>query len=176
MILFRSAHPDFPFLWESNEQPAARWHAEGEGPAHYFATTADGAWAELLRQEEIVDPDDLKGIAERAMWVVTLDSTELDLDEPDLTEDVLTGGRETHSACQREASRLRKRGSKGLQAPSAALRPGGAVRYSVNGGLQLETVDSHVIVLFGSRPDLKGQLASIGGRPHPRILEYVRHL
>lgn len=176
MILFRTAHPAYPFLQESNDQPAARWHAEGHGPAHYFATTADGAWAELLRQEEIVDPEDLKGIAKRAMWVVTLETPTLGLDEPDLAEAVLTGDRATYGACQREAQRLRNRGSRGLRAPSAALVPGGAVRYSVNGGQQLEAIDSHVVVLFGSRPDLTAQLASIGGRPRARLLEYVRHL
>ena len=52
MIVFRQADPRYPFLWSDVSQPAARWHAVGEGPAHYFADTPDGAWAELLRHEE----------------------------------------------------------------------------------------------------------------------------
>ena len=53
MILFRHADPRFPFLWETADQPGARWHGDREGPAHYFADTPDGAWAEFLRLEEI---------------------------------------------------------------------------------------------------------------------------
>ena len=58
MIGFRHADPRYPFLWEGAGQPAARWHAAGDGPAHYFCDTPDGAWAEFLRHEEISDPDD----------------------------------------------------------------------------------------------------------------------
>ena len=71
MIVFRHTDPRFPFLQEAAGQPAARWHAPGEGPVHYFADTADGAWAEFLRHEEITDPADLAGIA-RAIWSIDL--------------------------------------------------------------------------------------------------------
>ncbi|MBX3142714.1 MAG: RES family NAD+ phosphorylase [Trueperaceae bacterium] len=176
MMLFRHTHPNFPFLWEDSAQPAARWHAAGEGLVHYFATTADGAWAELLRHEEIVEPEDLEGIARRAMWVVTVDVPESGLDEPVLPADVLTGDTATHVACQREARRLREGGSVGLRAPSAALRPGGAVRLTFDGGQRFERLGSEVVVLFGSHPSLTAQLVSIGGRPDARLLEFVRRL
>ena len=52
MIVFRQADPRYPFLWESPDQPAGRWHGPGEGPAHYFSDTPVGAWAELLRHED----------------------------------------------------------------------------------------------------------------------------
>src|SRR5262245_40501368 len=55
MILFRQVDARFPFLWEDARQPAGRWHAAGDGPAHYFADTPDGAWAEFLRHEEITE-------------------------------------------------------------------------------------------------------------------------
>jgi hypothetical protein len=71
MIGFRQADPRYPFLWSDPSQPAARWHADGEGPAHYFADTPDGAWAELLRHEEIHDPADVVTIR-RALWAVEL--------------------------------------------------------------------------------------------------------
>ncbi len=71
MIGFRHADPRYPFLWEGADQPAARWHATGDGPAHYFSDTPDGAWAELLRHEEISDPDDLATIR-RTLWAVDL--------------------------------------------------------------------------------------------------------
>ena len=53
MIVYRHADPRFPFLWEGNDQPPARWHGQGEGPVQYFADTPDGAWAEFLRHEGI---------------------------------------------------------------------------------------------------------------------------
>ncbi len=175
MILFRLAHAAYPFLWESPDQPAARWHSDGEGPVHYFSTTADGAWAELLRHEEIMDEDDLAGLQGGAMWVVELDER-LALAEPTLERAALTGGMSTYAACQAEARRLREGGSAGLLAPSAAIRPGGAVRYRVDGGLHAEPLDSKVVVLFGPQAGLRGELAAVGGRPHPRILEHVRPL
>ena len=107
MIGFRHADPRYPFLWEGAGQPAARWHAAGDGPAHYFCDTPDGAWAEFLRHEEISDPDDLTTIR-RALWAVDLGDPSLE--SPRLSREVLTGGRESYSACQAEASRLRSRG------------------------------------------------------------------
>ena len=62
VIAFRHTDPRYPFLWECGSQPAGRWHAQGEGPAHYFNDTPDGAWAEFLRHEEITEPEDLSGI------------------------------------------------------------------------------------------------------------------
>ena len=71
MIGYRHADARYPFLWEGFNQPAARWHAFSEGPAHYFADSPDGAWAEFLRHEEITDPADLATIR-RALWVADL--------------------------------------------------------------------------------------------------------
>lgn len=174
MILYRLTHPAYSFLWESDEQPPARWHDVGEGPVHYFATTPEGAWAELLRHEEITSPEDLEGLTEQAMWVVHVD--DVHLDAPNLEEGVLTGGMRTYAECRAEAKRLRNAGSQGMITTSAALEPGGAVLYRVNGSLELEPIDSQVVILFGHRPGVTGQLASLGGRPHPRILQHVRRL
>ena len=69
MILFRQCDRRFPFLWEAANQPAARWHADGEGPAQYLADTPSGAWAEFLRHEGITNEADLAGV-ERALWAV----------------------------------------------------------------------------------------------------------
>ena len=154
MIGFRHADPRFPFLWEDTDQPAARWHATGEGPAHYFCDTPDGAWAEFLRHEEISDPEDLLTIR-RTLWAVDLG------DEPsrsvNLPMETLTGGLETYATCQEEARRLRQKGTPRLVAPSAALLPGGAQGWRVDGGLQPGPLrDGQVIVLFGRCPDVVG--------------------
>lgn len=174
MILFRLAHPAYPFIWESPSQPAARWHAEQEGPVHYFATTPEGAWAEIIRHEEITEPEDLSGLREMAMWVVRLD--EPVLDESALQLDVLTGGLSTYPICQEEARNLRERGSRGMLVPSAALLPGGAFTYAVDDGPQALPVPSYVVVLFGPAPHVIGQLASVGGHPRVGLLEHVRPL
>lgn len=73
MILFRHADPRLPFLWERAEQAPARWHGEGEGPVQYLADTAYGAWAELVRHEEIEEPEDLQHLR-RAIWAVEVES------------------------------------------------------------------------------------------------------
>ena len=75
MIVFRHADPRLPFLWEDARQPPGRWHGGGEGPAHYFSDTPDGAWAELLRHEEIRDPADLATLR-RAIWAVEIPDEE----------------------------------------------------------------------------------------------------
>ena len=174
MIGFRHVDPRYPFLWEGAEQPAARWHAAGDGPAHYFSDTPDGAWAEFLRHEEISDPDDLATIR-RALWAVDLGDPPLA--SPDLPREVLTGGYTSHPACQAEAGRLRRMGARGLEAPAAALLPGGARGWRVDGGLQPgESRDGSVFVLFGRRPNLVGWRATAAGRPGEELLAAVRPL
>jgi hypothetical protein len=173
MIGFRHTDPRFPFLWEDTSQPAARWHAEGEGPVHYFCDTPDGAWAEFLRHEEITDPEDLPTIR-RTVWAVELG------DEPSqsvaLPLTTVTGGLETYGACQDEARRLRQQGTASILAPSAALRSGSAHGWRVDGGLQPGAPrDGRVLVLFGRRPDLTGWPAARAGHPGEELLARVRH-
>src|ERR1043166_9474725 len=69
MIVYRHADPRFPFLWETSDQPQARWHGRGEGPVQYFADTPDGAWAEFLRHEGINQEAELVHIR-RVLWAI----------------------------------------------------------------------------------------------------------
>ncbi len=173
MIVFRHADRRFPFLWEGPDQPAARWHGEGDGPVQYFADTPDGAWAELLRHEEIVTSEDVATIR-RALWAVELPAPPEPT--PGLPVAVLTGGPDTYGACREEARRLRAEGAVGLVAPSAALLDGAAHGWRVDGGVQPGAPrDGRVIVLFGPRPDFVGWPASIEGRPSEDLLPRVRH-
>lgn len=173
MIGFRHTDPRFSFLWEDADQPPGRWHGTGEGPAHYFCDTPDGAWAEFLRHEEITDTEDLLTIR-RTLWAV-----ELGDDPPQhvtLPTATVTGGTETYTSCQKEARRLRQRGASRLVAPSAALLPGGAQGWRVDGGLQPGPLrDGQVIILFGRRPDLIGWPAAREGHPGEELLPRVRH-
>jgi hypothetical protein len=173
MIGYRHVDSRFPFLWEDSSQPPARWHGEGEGPAHYFAETPDAAWAEFLRHEEIRDVEDLLTIA-RALWAVELAEESLAL--PDLPEHLLIGGRGTYRPCQAEARRLRIEGADGLRTPCAALLPGTPSGWRVDGGLHPGPArDEGVVVLFGRRPDLVGWAACGEGRPRDDLLARVRH-
>jgi hypothetical protein len=174
MIVFRQADPRYPFLWSDVSQPAARWHADGEGPAHYFADTPDGAWAELLRHEEITDPADAATV-QRALWAVEIE------DEPfkevSLPASALTGGRDTYRKCQDHARRLRSRGARRLAAPSAALLPGGAAGREMAGGTERATRprDGRVLVVFGAPDGIVGWKAVERAAPPPDVLPRVRH-
>src|ERR1035441_4242184 len=150
MIVFRHADSRFPFLWESAGQPPARWHGPGEGPVQYFADTPDGAWAEFLRHEGITEESDLVNVR-RALWAIEVPD-ELPTDTPRLAPSVLTGGPATYEECQKEARRLRTKGTQALRAPSAALLPGGARGWKVDGGLEPAAErDGTVLAVFGPR-------------------------
>jgi len=175
MIVYRHADPRFPFLWEGASQPAARWHGAGDGPVQYFADTPDGAWAEFLRHEGITDESELVNVR-RALWAVELPD-DLNVAAPRLAEAVLTGGLNTYPECQREARRLRDSGAAALRAPSAALLPGSAGGWNVDGGLQPAAErDGTVLAAFGSSPDFVGWVAAFAARPRSDLLARVRSL
>jgi hypothetical protein len=138
-----------------------------------FADTPEGAWAELLRHEEITDPRDVAEIR-RSLWAVEVG--DLPAARPRLPRPTMTGGPRSYPACRREASRLRKRGDRGFTVPSAALVPGGAHGWRVAGGLHPgPRRDGRVLVLFGARPDVVGWEAVYEGRPSDELLSRVRH-
>ena len=174
MILFRQVDGRYPFLWDDDRQPAGRWHADGEGPAHYFADTPDGAWAEFLRHEEITDVQDLATIR-RQMWAV--DVGEPTMERVDLPKSVLSGGPDTYARCQRHAAALRRSGATCLVAPTAALVDGGARGVRLRLGRQDADVsrDGQVIVLFGPADAVVGWSAAVDARPAADLLPRVHH-
>ena len=173
MIAFRQVDARYAFLWESADQPAGRWHGEGEGPAHYFADTPDGAWAEFLRHEEITDAADLATVR-RQLWAVDIgDETATIVRLPAAT---LTGSPDTYARCQREARRLRASGARRIMAPSAALARGAANGYVVDQGVRpAGPRDGLVVVVFGPPSGLTGWIAADDGRPGADLLPHVRH-
>lgn len=175
MIWYRHADPRFPFLWESAEQPEARWHTAGEGPVQYLADTPDGAWAEFLRHEEITTAEDVENI-QRALWAVEVpDEVRA---RPRLARGVLTGDAGSYGACRAESRRLRAdESAEAWEAPSAALLDDGAGGWRVDGGLREgQAREGRVLVLFGRRPGLIGWAAAASGRPRTDLLERVRRL
>jgi hypothetical protein len=175
MIVYRHADPRFPFLWENADQPPARWHGPGEAPVQYFANTPDGAWAEFLRHEGITEESELVNVR-RALWAVKIPD-DLTAEAPRLPPAVLTGGTDTYEQCQGEARRLRKNGVRVLRAASAALLPGAARGWKVDGGLQPAAErDGTVLVVFGARPDFVGWMAAFAARPRADLVMRVRQL
>lgn len=173
MIGFRQLDARYPFLWEEASQPPGRWHAAGEGPAHYFADTPDGAWAEFLRHEEITDPADVATIR-RQMWAVEIG--DVPAERIRLPRRVLTGDLDSYSACQQAARSARARGIGRIVAPSAALVPGGARGLRLDDGVRTgEPRDGVVIVVFGPPEQLLGWPAAVDGRPATDLLDRVRH-
>jgi hypothetical protein len=170
---FRHCDHRMPFVWQSDAQPAGRWHGAGEGPANYFADTPIGAWAEFLRHEEITDPADLSGVR-RSLWVVELPAG--GYAEPKLAARVMSGGLSTYAACQAEARRLRKAGAERLEAPAAALKPGTARGWIAAPAIKSAATprDGRVWVLFGPSP-LVGWPAVVAGSPPEAVLPLVRH-
>ena len=174
MIVYRHADPRFPFLWESDGQPPARWHGVGEGPVQYFSSTPDAAWAEFLRHEEITDAADVATVT-RSLWAIEL--PEETLVSPDLPDATLVGGTATYPTCRAEASRLRAAGARGLVAPSAALDRRTGSGHRTDAGLRPgPRREESVVVLFGVRPDLVGWAACFEGRPRPELISRVRQL
>jgi hypothetical protein len=173
MIVFRQADARYPFLWEDAAQPAGRWHAHGEGPAHYFADTPDGAWAELLRHEEITEAEDLLTIR-RQLWAVEIGDAPIETVTTPAS--VMTGGLGTRTRGQADARTLRARGVQRLEAPSAALVPGGARGYRVQGGVTPSAPrDGRVVVLFGPPDGLVGWIAAEDAHPPVDLLARVNH-
>ena len=172
MIAYRHTDPRFAFLREQLPQAAGRWNTSDE-LTHYLCDRPDGAWAEFLRHEEIVDVEDLPTIR-RDLWAVEI--CDEPASRPELPPRTLVGGPATWPDCQREASRLRDRGEGGITAQSAALLPGVAHGWRVKGGLRPSPArDGMVFALFGHRTDLVGWVAAAAGHPSANLLLRVRH-
>lgn len=173
-IGYRHCDPRFPFLWQSTVQPAARWHADGDGPANYFADTPTGAWAEFLRHEGITNEADLAGV-KRALWAVEIPEGPAGV--PKLPDAVLFGDESSYPACQTEARRLRAAGFARLAVRGAALLPSEARGWTALGTVTREASarDARVWVHYGPCPWV-GWIIVSAGSPPPEALPLVRHL
>ena len=141
----------------------------------YLADTPDGAWAEFLRHEEIVDPADLGGVVRR-LWVVQLPGDAAYATPVRLDHVISRGDFRSYPACQDHARGMRTRGVTALRAPSAALLPGGARGQLTDGGLhEAPDPDGLVWALFGPRPTLRAWAAVDAGAPTERVLHLVAH-
>ena len=174
---FRHCDPRFPFLWQTAEQPAARWHGADEGPANYFADTPTGAWAEFLRHEGITDAADLPGVR-RSLWAVELPAVAAaDLVQPDLPDALRYGDESSYPRCQDASRQARASGQRWLKAPSAALLPGEARGWTAAPALvrELPARPGWVWVYFGACPFVGWPVVE-AGQPPAAVLLMVRPL
>jgi hypothetical protein len=141
----------------------------------YFADTPTGAWAELLRHEEITDPADLAGISTR-LWAVRIGDVEMQ--EPKLPLAAFTSAPDGYEVCRTEARRLRAGGAVRLVTVSAALQAGEAAGFRVGsaGLTRAAPRDGRVVVHFGVLPAAEGWCAAESARPEADLLGYIRPL
>ena len=171
-IAHRYSSYDTPF-WVRENSMSGRWHRRGDGPTQYLSTSTDGAWAELIRDEELRAEDEVSMVSV-SMWAVLVDqgmiadySTFEQAERSRFDPAALVD--EDYEQCQLEGVRLRERGFAGVIAPSAASP--GATNITLFGPRMASTWDRPPL-LASSIP------ATIitKGAPPPGLFERVRHV
>jgi RES domain-containing protein len=171
-IAHRYSSYDTPFWARESGQPG-RWHARGDGPTQYMSASTDGAWAELIRREELRTEDEVAMVSV-SMWAIAIDhqmivdystferAESVGFDPAALVE-------ENYERCQREGARLRALNYHGILAPSAALP----------GALNLTLFGARTASTWGRPPLLASSLPATiitKGAPPPGLLVRVRRL
>ncbi len=133
-VAFRWSDYDVP-LWTRPNSNALRWNRARQDATQYTSLSPEGSWAELIRAERLLSPDDLH-LVSMPLWVLKIHETNLadystfeKADDAGFPAEALVG--EDYKRCQREATRLRGLGFRGVLAPSAALP--GAVNLTLFG-------------------------------------------
>jgi hypothetical protein len=172
LIAHRYSSYDTPFWARENSQPG-RWHSHGDGPTQYMSTSTDGAWAELIRKEELRTEDEVAMVSV-SMWAIAVDHQMIvDYSTFERAEaagfDPAALVDEDYERCQREGARLRALRYGGVLAPSAALP--GALNLTLFGPRMASTWDRPPL-LASSLP------ATIitKGAPPPGLLPRVRRI
>jgi RES domain-containing protein len=123
-VAFRYSNYDTPFWVRPNTQPG-RWHFVGDAPTQYLSSTAEGAWADLIRSEDLRSESDV-AMVRMPLWQARVDqSYVVDYSSFELAErsgfaaEALID--DDQERCRAEGKRLRDLGYAGVIAPSAAL-------------------------------------------------------
>jgi RES domain-containing protein len=171
-IAHRYSSYDTPFWARENTQPG-RWHVRGDGPTQYLSQSTDGAWAELIRNEELTSEDEVAMVSVQ-MWAVAVNqamivdySTFERADAAGFDADALVG--DDYARCQQEGARLRELGYSGVLAPSAALP--GEINLTLFGPKMAST--------WNRPPLLASSLPATviaKGAPPPGLLAHVRQI
>lgn len=121
---FRYSSYDVPF-WARSNTSSERWYSAGDGPTQYLSATPDGAWAELIRNENLRSEADLD-LVQMALWQAQIEQGRIAdygdfeaAEEAGFDPEALIHDDQTQ--CRQEGRRLRDAGFAGLIYPSAAL-------------------------------------------------------
>lgn len=127
-VYFRYSSYDVPF-WVRPNTTEERWNGTEDGPTQYLSATADGAWAELIRNENLRSEADLD-LVQMGLWQARITEAAIadyrdfeTAERAGLNADALVD--DDQSICRVEGRRLREAGFRGVLYPSAAL-PGEA--------------------------------------------------
>jgi RES domain-containing protein len=169
---YRYSSYDTP-LWASENSRAGRWHRRGDGPTQYLSMSADGAWAELIRYEELETEYEVAMVSV-SMWAAAITQGRVaNYSTFDLAEaaglDPAALVNDDFEICQQEGARLRSLGLSGVIAPSAALP--GAVNLTLFG--------PRFASRWGRRPLVDSAIPATiiaKGAPPPGLLGEVRRL
>jgi RES domain-containing protein len=182
-IAHRYSSYDTPF-WVRENSREGRWHNPGDGPTQYLSLSTDGAWAELIRNEELRAEDEVAMVSV-SMWAVLIEggviadySTFEAAERSGFDPEALVS--EEYEQCQREGARLRRDGFSGVVAPSAALP--GALNVTLFGARMMSTWDRPkflassipaTIITKGAPPP--GLLLRVRrlGTPHSGLVEHL---
>jgi RES domain len=184
-IAHRYSSYDTPFWVRENSQEG-RWHRHGDGPTQYLSLSTDGAWAELIRNEELRAEDEVAMVSV-SMWAVLIEegviadySTFEQAERAGFDPAALVS--ESYEQCQLEGARLRADGFSGVIAPSAALP--GASNLTLFGARMMSTWDRPpllassvpaTIITKGAPPP--GLLTRVRrrGAAHSGLVEHLAH-
>jgi RES domain-containing protein len=170
VIAWRYSNYDTPF-WARNNTRDGRWNAAGEASVQYLAMEPNGAWAELIRAEELRSEEDVATVR-IPIWVAAVNEVLVDYSTFERAEaagfapDALVD--DDWGRCQAEGRRLRELGYGGVIAPSAALP--GATNVVIFGP-RILWAWRRPLVLSATIP---AQVAAVGSPP-PGLVARVRH-
>jgi hypothetical protein len=168
---YRYSSYDTPFWARPNSQPGRR-HAVGNGATQYLALSADGAWSELIRNEELTTEEEVAMVS-IPMWAIAVELSRV-ADYSSFAKAQATGFPpdalvdDDQSRARNEGARLRAAGFNGVLAPSAALP--GALNLTIFGARTTST--------WGQEPLLASSMAATmiaRGGPPQGLLPRVRH-
>jgi RES domain-containing protein len=169
-VAFRYSNYDTPFWVRPNTHPG-RWHFIGDGPTQYLSATADGAWADLIRSEDLRSESDVAMIR-MPLWQARVDqsyvvdySTFERAEQSGFAPEALID--DDHERCRAEGKRLRDLGYAGVLAPSPALP----------GATNLTLFGPRVSISWDSEPTLASAIPAAvvtRGAPPPGLVARVR--
>lgn len=123
-IFFRYSSYDVPF-WVRPNTTDERWHSAGDSATQYLSATPDGAWAELIRNENLRSEADLS-LVQMPLWQARIDQAHIaDYGDFETAQRARFNPEalidDDQTVCRAEGRRLREAGFAGVLYPSAAL-------------------------------------------------------